>query len=216
MARTASEPSGSRVLEQHEREQLWNLPNTITIGRLAVLPVLAAFPWYPEPGASRIVGCLFILSALGDLVDGWIARRDGLITKIGKHLDPLADKLTTATALIVLLAMDRIPATWGAVAVAVIVGRELAVTGLRGLASERGAVMAAEWPGKLKTLSQNFAAGFLLFPDRTLGLPNHKIGLSLLVLSMALTLWSGWGYFASFFGGADAPPKDPGRNTEAS
>ena len=201
---------------QHEREKLWNVPNTITIARLAVLPVLVAFPWFPERATSQTVGFLFVLSALGDLVDGWIARRDGLITTIGKHLDPLADKLTIATALIVLLAMDRIPAPWGVLPVAVIVGRELAVTGLRGLASERGAVMAAEWPGKLKTTCQNFAAGFLLFPDRTLGLPNHAIGLSLLVLSTALTLWSGWGYVASFFGGAANLPKGPGHDTEAS
>ncbi len=190
-----------------EREQLWNLPNTITIARLAVLPVLAAFPWYPGRQASLVVGCLFILSAVGDLVDGWIARRGALVTSIGKHLDPLADKLTTATALIVLLAMDRIPAPWGAVPVAVIIGRELAVTGLRGFATEGGRVMAATWPGKLKTVSQNVAAGFLLFPNGTLGLRNHTIGLSLLLLATALTLWSGWGYFAAFFGRAGGESK---------
>lgn len=187
------------------RDQLWNLPNTITIARLVVLPVLAAFPWFPEH--SILVGWLFILSALGDLADGYLARRRGLITSIGKHLDPLADKLTLATALIVLLAMDRIPDRWGAVAVAVIVGRELAVTGLRGFASEFGTVMAAELPGKLKTVCQNFAAGFLLFPEGTLGLPNHRIGELLLALAVVLTLWSGWGYFAAVFGRADARPK---------
>ena len=197
------------MVAPHEREQLWNLPNSITIGRLAVLPVLAAFPWFPEH--SVLVGCLFILSALGDLADGYLARRRGLITSIGKHLDPLADKLTSATALIVLLAMDRIPERWGAVAVAVIIGRELAVTGLRGFASEYGSVMAAEWPGKLKTLSQNVSAGFLLFPAGTLGLPNHEIGLSLLCLALVLTLWSGWGYFAAFFGRARRSPKEAER-----
>ena len=189
----------------HEREQLWNLPNTITIGRLAVLPVLAAFPWFPEH--SVLVGWLFILSALGDVADGYLARRGGLITSIGKHLDPLADKLTSATALIVLLAMHRIPERWGAVAVAVIIGRELAVTGLRGFASEFGTVMAAEWPGKLKTLCQNLAAGFLLFPEGTLGMPNFQIGELLLALAVVLTLWSGWGYFAAFFGRGAGRPK---------
>ena len=204
------------MAQQHEREQLWNIPNTITIARLAVLPVLVAFPWFPERAASQTVGCLFVLSALGDLVDGWIARREGLITSIGKHLDPLADKLTTATALIVLLSMDRIPAPWGALPVAVIIGRELAVTGLRSFASERGGVMPAAWQGKLKTVFQNVAVGFLLFPEGTLGLQNHFIGLSLLVVATALTLWSGWGYFASFFGGATDLPKGPGHDTEAS
>lgn len=198
-----------------EREQLWNLPNTITIARLAVLPVLAAFPWYPGDRASILIGWLFVLSAAGDLADGYIARRSGLITSIGKHLDPLADKLTTSTALIVLLAMGRIPDHWGAVAVAVIIGRELAVTGLRGFAADFGAVMAAEWPGKLKTLCQNLAAGFLLFPRGTLGLPNHQIGLLLLVLAVVLTLWSGWTYFAAFFGQRSAHPKQGGPGGEA-
>jgi CDP-diacylglycerol--glycerol-3-phosphate 3-phosphatidyltransferase len=91
------------VAALHEREQLWNLPNTITIARLAVLPVLAAFPWFPEH--STLVGWLFILSSVGDIADGYLARRSGTITSIGKHLDPLADKLTSATALIVLLSM---------------------------------------------------------------------------------------------------------------
>jgi phosphatidylglycerophosphate synthase len=112
--------------------------------------------------------------------------------------------------------MDRIPAPWGALPLAVIIGRELAVTGLRSFASERGGVMAATWPGKLKTVFQNVAVGFLLFPERTLGLQNHLIGLSLLVVATALTLWSGWGYFASFFGGAAGMPKGPGRDTGAS
>jgi CDP-diacylglycerol--glycerol-3-phosphate 3-phosphatidyltransferase len=195
-----------------EREQLWNLPNTITIARLAVLPVLAAFPWFPEH--SHWVGWLFILSSVGDIADGYLARRSGSITSIGKHLDPLADKLTSATALIVLLGMGRIPSLWGlpapqwgAVAVAVIIGRELAVTGLRGFGSEFGVVIAAEWPGKLKTLSQNLAAGFLLFPEGTLGLPNHRIGGLLLALAVVLTLWSGWGYFAAFFGRDRSQPK---------
>jgi CDP-diacylglycerol---glycerol-3-phosphate 3-phosphatidyltransferase len=201
------------VAAPHEREQLWNLPNTITIARLAVLPVLAAFPWFPEH--STLVGWLFILSSVGDIADGYLARRSGTITSIGKHLDPLADKLTSATALIVLLAMDRIPdhwgtvalGNWGAVAVAVIVGRELAVTGLRGFVSELGTVIAAAGPGKLKTLCQNLAAGFLLFPEGTLGMPNHQIGGLLLALAVVLTLWSGWGYFAAFFGRGVAQPK---------
>jgi CDP-diacylglycerol--glycerol-3-phosphate 3-phosphatidyltransferase len=201
------------VAGSHEREQLWNLPNSITIARLAVLPVLAAFPWFPEE--STLVGTLFVLSALGDLLDGWLARRGGQITRIGKHLDPLADKLTTATALIVLLAMARIPERWGAVQVAIIIGRELAVTGLRGFASEFGSVMSAEWRGKLKTLCQNLAVGFLLYPTGTFGLRNHEIGVSLLWLAVALTLWSGWGYFAAFFGHTPALPKHAKPDGEA-
>ena len=93
-----------------------------------------------------------------DIVDGWLARRGQQVTHIGKLLDPLADKLIVSTALIVLVATARIPlwATWMAV---VIVGRELAVTGLRGLASSQGQVMAASGSGKIKTFAQNVAIG---------------------------------------------------------
>ena len=181
------------------REKFWNLPNTITVVRLAVLPVLLAFPLFDGPVGSRVVAWLFIISAVGDLLDGMAARRGRQVTRIGKLLDPLADKLTAATALIVLLSLERIPG-WGAPLVVVIVGRELAVTGLRGIASAGGQVVAAAWPGKVKTLIQNVAIGALLFPDPTLGLPAHRIGLTLLCVATLLTLWSGYVYFADYFG----------------
>jgi CDP-diacylglycerol--glycerol-3-phosphate 3-phosphatidyltransferase len=191
------------------REKFWNLPNTITVVRLAVLPVLLAFPLFDGPVGSRVVAWLFIISALGDLLDGMAARRGQQVTRIGKLLDPLADKLTAATALIVLLSIDRIP-EWGTPLVVVIIGRELAVTGLRGIASAGGQVMAAAWSGKVKTLTQNIAIGALLFPDPTLGLPAHRIGLTLLCVATALTLWSGYAYFADYFGaGSSAEEQKP-------
>jgi len=192
------------------RERFWNLPNTITVVRLAVLPVLIAFPLYDGRLGSHVVAWLFILSALGDLLDGWAARRGQQVTRIGKLLDPLADKLTVATALIVLLAMGRIPA-WALVLVVVVVGRELAVTGLRGIASANGHVVAAAWPGKLKTLAQNIAIGCLLFPSGTLQVANHGLGLGLLAVATALTLWSGWMYFADYFAGEERAARSPSR-----
>ena len=186
------------------REHFWNLPNTITVVRMAVVPVLLAFPLFDGPVGSRVVAWLFIVSALGDILDGWAARRGHHVTRIGKLLDPLADKLTVTTALIILLNIDRIPG-WATSLVVVIIGRELAVTGLRGIASAGGQVVAATRPGKVKTLTQNVAIGALLFPDPTLGLPAHRIGLTLLAVATALTLWSGYVYFADYFG-ADPPP----------
>jgi len=106
-------------------------------------------------------------------------------------------RVATATALVVLVAMGRIPA-WGVWMVVVIVGRELAVTGLRGIASAGGHVMAASWLGKGKTLSQNVAIGALIFHYPTLGLPAHGIGMTLLAASTALTLWSGVLYFLDY------------------
>jgi len=208
MATSLSEPNPSP--QAPVRERFWNLPNTISVVRLAVIPVLLAFPLFQGPVGSRVVAWLFIVSALGDIVDGLAARWGQQVTRIGKLLDPLADKLTVTTALIVLLHIDRIPG-WATPLVVVIVGRELAVTGLRGIASAGGQVVAATRSGKVKTLTQNVAIGALLFPDPTLGLPAHRIGLTLLGAATALTLWSGYAYFADYFGagrsaGARKPP----------
>lgn len=181
-------------------EVFWNLPNTITVLRISAVPILLVLSWANGPSASRVIAWCFIVAAVSDLVDGWLARRGQQVTSIGKLLDPLADKLLVTTALIVLVAIGRVP-LWCTWMVVVIVGRELAVTGLRGLASAGGHVMAAARLGKLKALTQNVAIGALLFPDPTLGLPAHGIGLSLLAVATALTLWSGYGYFAEYFAG---------------
>jgi CDP-diacylglycerol--glycerol-3-phosphate 3-phosphatidyltransferase len=185
------------------QERLWNLPNTITLLRTGAVPILLLFPLFDTRLGSQIVAWIFIVAALTDLLDGWLARRGHQVTRIGKLLDPLADKLLVATALIVLITMERIPA-WGATLVVVIVGRELAVTGLRGIASAGGRVMAASWWGKAKALLQNIAIGALLFPDPSFGLPAHDIGLVFLSLATALTLWSGYAYFADYFGSGGA------------
>jgi CDP-diacylglycerol---glycerol-3-phosphate 3-phosphatidyltransferase len=181
------------------RETVWNLPNTITLLRGLAVPVLLLLPSFPGRTGSQIVAWVFIVAAATDFVDGWLARRGQQVTSIGKLLDPLVDKLLVTTSLIVLVAMERIP-LWGVPLVVVIVGRELAVTGLRGIASAGGHVTAARLSGKLKTLAQNVAIGALLFPDPTLDLPAHPIGLSLLAVATLLTLWSGWAYFADYFG----------------
>lgn len=198
--------SPSRI--RRERERFWNLPNTLTVLRMAVVPVFLVFPWVADSrGGSQLVAWLFIVAATTDVVDGWLARRGQTVTSIGKLLDPLADKMLVATALILLLAVGRIP-LWAAAMVVVIVGRELAVTGLRSIASSEGHVVAAGGLGKLKAVFQNVAIGALLFPDPTLGLPAHPIGLALLALATGLTIWSGYVYFADYFGwgrGAAAP-----------
>jgi len=182
-------------------EHFWNLPNTVTMLRVGVVPILLFLPVADGPAGSRFMAWAFILAALTDWLDGYLARRDDgkHVTRIGKLLDPLADKLIVSTALIMLLAIGRIP-LWGAVMVVVIVGRELAVTGLRGIASSHGMVVAAAGPGKLKTVAQSAAIGALLFHYETLGLPAHAIGMTLLAIATALTLWSGYLYFSEYFG----------------
>ena len=203
---TVQPAAGDAAPREHAREHFWNLPNTITVLRTGALPVLLMLPLFPDEGGSRFVAWVFIVAAVTDLLDGWLARRGKQVTSIGKLLDPLADKLLASTALIVLLAMGRIP-IWATWMVVVIVGRELAVTGLRGLASAGGQVMAASWLGKVKTLSQNIAIGALLFHFPQAGLPAHQIGMSFLALATALTLLSGYLYFRDFFQNLKEPAR---------
>jgi CDP-diacylglycerol---glycerol-3-phosphate 3-phosphatidyltransferase len=198
------------VLEPIGSETFWNLPNTITALRAAVVPVLLLHPLFPGEAGSTGMAWIFIGAAVSDLVDGWLARRGQQVTHIGKLLDPLADKLLVSTALIVLLAMGRIP-LWATWMVVTIVGRELAVTGLRGLASAGGQIVAASPLGKVKTVTQNIAVGALLFHYETLGLDAHRVGLWFLFAATALTITSGYRYFADYFRGlADAGPRPEG------
>lgn len=192
--------AGSRDRDRRPvREEFWNLPNTITSFRLAVVPILMLMPFADGRQASQVFAWLYIVAALTDILDGWLARRGQQVTRIGKLLDPLADKLLVSTALIMLIAVGRLE-WWAAWMAVVIVGRELAVTGLRGIASAGGQVMPASWLGKAKALSQNCAIVALLFHYPQAGLPGHEIGLVLLALATLLTLVSGYLYFADFFG----------------
>ncbi len=190
---------GAPTRAPHAREIFWNLPNTITVLRTAVVPVLLLLPVFTGERGSHVIAWCFIVAAVTDIIDGWLARRGQQVTHIGKLLDPLADKLLVSTALVVLVAVDRIP-MWGLWMVVVIVGRELAVTGLRSLASAGGQVMGASWLGKVKAVAQNVAIVALLFHYTTLGIPAHALGLILLTVATALTLWSGYIYFADYFG----------------
>ncbi len=194
------------------REIFWNLPNTITVLRTSVIPVLLLLPAFPGERGSRVIAWCFIIAALTDIVDGWLARRGQQVTRIGKLLDPLADKLLVSTALVVLVAMGRIP-MWGVWMGVVIVGRELAVTGLRSLASAGGQVMGASWLGKVKAVAQNVAIAALIFHYPTFGLPASEIGLAMLTLATLLTLGSGYVYFAQYFSGLDSDTTSSGNGT---
>jgi len=208
MATSATEPPADDVHATERvplgvREHFWNLPNTITVVRTAAVPILLLLPFFPGRPGSQVIAWCFIVAAVSDLVDGWLARRGQMVTHIGKLLDPLADKLIVTSALVVMLAMGRIP-LWATWMVVVIIGRELAVTGLRGIASIDGQVMAAIPAGKVKAFVQNFAIGALLFHYPTLGLPAHEIGMALLGVATALTLVSGYVYFDRYFRGRNA------------
>lgn len=164
-----------------------------------MLVVLAPFDWGQLTvlgstiEVTQLVGTIiFIVASLTDWLDGQIARKRNLITNFGKFADPLADKLLVATAMIVLVGQNLAP-SW---VVAVIIMRELAVTGLRLLLVEQGGtVLAAAWPGKIKTNTQMFAIIFLLLNDFPLGFLPFSIGTVMLYICLFFTIYSGADYF---------------------
>jgi CDP-diacylglycerol--glycerol-3-phosphate 3-phosphatidyltransferase len=177
------------------RTKYWNLPNTLSMIRILTAPLLVVLLLNPARRLSVISAIIFALVCVTDWLDGYLARRMGLLTTLGKFLDPLADKLLIVTVFIMLIPLGRIPA-W---VVAIIIGREMAVTGLRAIASSTGVVIGASKLGKWKTVSQIICLVPLLLHYTFYGLNFHAIGTGLLVPAFGLTVWSGVDYFLKFF-----------------
>lgn len=167
-----------------------NLPNTITLIRMAMIPLIMFFLLLPIPGKYLISAILFVLASATDGLDGHIARSRNLVTTLGKFLDPLADKLLILATLICLLAMGKV----GAVAIILILTRELMVTGLRAIAADKGVIIAASYFGKFKTVSQIVATTYILLAGQFLALPAW-IGTLLLWIAVVITVLSGADYF---------------------
>ncbi len=172
-----------------------NLPNSISLLRILTAPVLIVLLLDPGVYLSVISAVIFAVICVTDWLDGYIARKRGIVTSLGKFLDPLADKILITTAFIMLIPLNRVPA-W---VVAVIISREIAVTGLRAVASNMGIVIQASRLGKFKTLSQIVAITPLLVHHTILGFNFHLAGTALLVAAFILTIWSGIDYFVNFF-----------------
>ncbi len=174
--------------------QLLTLPNILTGYRFAVVPVLL-FCMRPEadPWLDLLAFSLFLSGAITDLADGYFARKHKTESVLGKLMDPLADKVLVAVALIMLIPL--IPA-WISF---MILARELVVTGLRGIAASSGIIVAASSLGKIKSVMQYTALCVLIFPDNLLPIPFlREIGLGILFVSLVLTIWSGVDYFYRF------------------
>jgi CDP-diacylglycerol--glycerol-3-phosphate 3-phosphatidyltransferase len=182
-----SEPAFAKLLA------LRNLPNFITAFRIALVPVLVVVLRHPGRGAAVLGAFTFFLACWSDFFDGYLARRHGITTSLGKLLDPLADKLIVMTALVMLAAMPREPRipAW---MVVLIIGRELAVTGLRAVAVSEGIVLAAEELGKYKTIFQMLALHGLLLHYPFFGVDFYAGGMYFLWPSMVLSVWSGIDY----------------------
>jgi CDP-diacylglycerol--glycerol-3-phosphate 3-phosphatidyltransferase len=185
------------------RDDAVNLPNLLTSLRIALIPVALWLISEGTPRASFYAAMVYAVSAITDFLDGWIARRQGLVSVLGKFLDPLADKLLVASSLVAMVAMHRVPA-W---AVIIILARELSVTSLRVIAMSEGVTIAAGQGGKEKAALQMVAVFMLMLHHRfdvDFGLFRveqadfNAIGLVMLYLSVFFAITSAGEYVKLF------------------
>ena len=182
-------------------QSFWNLPNCLTLLRIFMVPVVAGMLWNPPTPKESIIACaLFAIAMITDVIDGYLARKWNMVSPIGAFLDPLADKLMVTTVLIMMVPLGWVPA-W---AVAVLLCREMTITGLRGIASQQGLVLAAGGMGKIKTSFQSVSLGFLLwyhpvdFP--LIGeIRPYVCGLIFLYISVFFALASALEYFILYY-----------------
>jgi len=169
---------------------LWTVPNMLTLVRIILIPVLVLVFYLPGQWHYQLSAAIFGLAALTDMLDGYLARRLRQISVFGAFLDPVADKLMVAVAL-VLLVQDN-PSPLFAVPAVVIIGREIAISALREWMSEIGerTKVAVSVIGKIKTITQMVAIVLLLYKVPLGPLPTHDVGLVLLYVAAILTLWS--------------------------
>lgn len=168
----------------------FTIPTLLTLLRIVFIPVLVVTFYLPFEAANQVTVGLFILAAITDGLDGWIARRFGMTSSFGAFLDPVADKLMVTVVLMLIL--QRHPEIGIALSAAVIIGREITISALRewmAALGEAGRVKVA-WVGKLKTILQMVAIGFLLYGENLWVIPVLEIGRWLLIIAAVLTIWS--------------------------
>lgn len=172
-------------------------PLILTLLRIVLIPVLVLFFYLPYHWANLASVIVFTSAALTDWLDGYVARRTGQLTRFGAFLDPVADKLMVATALVLLI--QQHPTVVFALAGAIIIGREIAISALREWMAEIGerGLVTVTIVGKLKTIFQMTAIAFLLYREDIFQIPIAFLGEMLLYISAGLTLWSAWVYLHS-------------------
>lgn len=174
-----------------------NLPNLLTIGRILLIPVFVVLFSTPTPSRAVAAAVVFVIAAVTDLLDGYLARRRAQVTKLGRLLDPIADKLLVLSGLVLLVQFQRVPAL---IAI-LIIAREVAVTGMRAIAASEGIVLSVETTGKYKMTAQVIAIVLLILEDGLV--PDfwdlHLLGSAFLYIALALGLISGGQYLVTFW-----------------
>ena len=173
-----------------------NLANYLTLSRIAMIPLIIIFLLFDGKFASFMASLFFSIASITDWFDGYLARKQQSITSFGKFLDPLADKLLVMSTMIMLIPLGRIDA-W---IVVLILTREIAITGLRGIATTEGIVIAASKLGKYKTGFQIAALIGLTLHYEYYGFDFHFLGTILLWIALVFTMWSGYDYLRQFKG----------------
>lgn len=168
----------------------YTIPNLLTGLRIVLIPAIVALFYLPYHWSDMACGLLFALAGITDTFDGYLARRLGQVSPLGAFLDPVADKLIVAVALVLIVSRD--PAWYITLTAAVIIGREIAISALREWMSEIGArtKVAVSSMGRFKTIVQVTGLSMMLFRQDLWGLPIYDLGLALTVLAAVLTLWS--------------------------
>lgn len=196
-ASSANSPSEAQQSLASGDEVFTNTPNILTLTRILFVPFVVAALWMRDPRWDIAAALIFGVAAATDYLDGYIARTQSLITVYGKLMDPLADKFLVVCSLVMLQHIERV----SPYIVMLLICREMAITGLRALASAEGVVIAASGGGKWKTAVQMVAIPFLMVQPGIFGIPLFKIGEVLLYISVAVSLWSAKDYVVAFFSG---------------
>lgn len=168
----------------------FNWPNLLTLLRIALIPVFVMIFYLPYLWAPPVSAAIFAFAGITDWLDGWLARRWNQTSPFGAFLDPVADKLMVVVALVLILQAD--PRVALAIPVMIIIGREITISALREWMAELGARkrVAVSWLGKSKTAMQMLAIVMLLFSYPIGRIDTYDIGMLLLLIAAALTLWS--------------------------
>jgi CDP-diacylglycerol--glycerol-3-phosphate 3-phosphatidyltransferase len=171
------------------------VPNRLTLLRIAFVPAVVGFLFFRTPTWDIVAALTFGVAAATDYFDGHIARSTQMVTVYGKLMDPLADKFLVVCSLVMLQHLGRIHP----IVVMLLVCRELGITSLRALASAEGVIISASGGGKWKTVSQMIAIPFMMVTQGIFGIPLFPIGVVLLYISLAMSLWSAKDYAIDFF-----------------
>lgn len=189
----------NRVVEMWRAvgQESLNLPNFITLFRILLIPVFVLLFITPTEDRSLSAAVIFVVAAMTDLLDGYVARRTGQVTRLGKLLDPIADKLLVLSALILLVNVDRV----SALVAILVIAREVAVTGIRAIAAGEGMIISAETTGKYKMALQVGAITMLILEGTEVSEWGnlHLAGVVTLYLSLVLGYVSGGRYVLSFW-----------------